>query len=341
MIGIPVEELISKFDTYMEGVAYIEKQIAIGKLAPVKSSGFNGKRPPLYQRYRKIKPKKDLSSLVVQADRTIQPPLSAAFYKKHPALFEQDQNMVYALQDWLLDHPIQPEMVSCNERSFDIFGQEKILAKHGERLCKNLGINLSALAFYQTCEPLSVASKSNDPGNLLIVENLDPFVSIRNLLQNQKPTILGFPLQSVAYGAGRRIESTFMDLLQFGSQSQKQSLNPVYYWGDLDYEGIRIYESFVHRYPQIKIVPWIPGYQMMLKEANKLMAHGRSLPSYKEGQLETQGRTFFSYFDEDFKDQIQALWKQGLYIPQEILNARHYAENESQLLLSVLPVWPD
>ncbi len=324
MIGTPVEELIAKFDTYMEGVAYIEKQVAMGKLAPVKSSGFNGKRPPLYQRYRKIKPKKDLSPLIIQADRTIQPPLSAAFYKKHPALFEQDQAMIYALQDWLVDHPVPPEMVSCNERSFEIFGQEKLLAKHGERLCKNLGVDPAWLAYYQTYEPLSVVSKSNEPGNLLIVENLDPFVSIRNLLQNQKSTILGFPLQSVAYGAGRRIESTFMDLLQFGSKSLKQSLDPVYYWGDLDYEGIRIYESFVNRYPQIQIVPWKPGYEAMLEQANQYLASGKTMPAYKEGQLETAGEKFFSYFDEKFKTQILAFWKQGSYIPQEILNARHY-----------------
>lgn len=323
MIGIPVEELISKFETYQQGIDYIEKQVAANKLVPVKSSGFNGKRPPLYQRYRKVKPKVDHTPLVIQADRTIHPPLSAAFYKKHPAQFEQDQPMIYALQNWLADHSAC-EPVSCNERSFEIFGQEKILARHGERLCKNLGLDLEKLAFYQTCEPLSVVSRSNEPGNLLIVENLDPFVSIRNLIHQNQPAILGFPIQSVAYGGGRRIESTFMDLLQFGTESQKQSLTTVYYWGDLDYEGIRIYESFASRYPDIQIVPWKPGYLAMLEQARAQMASGRLMPVYKEGQIETEGDCFFSYFDSDFRDQILALWKQGSYIPQEILNASHY-----------------
>lgn len=324
MIGIPVEELIAKFDTYQQGVDFIEKQVTAGKLAPVKSSGFNGKRPPLYQRYRKIKPKIDHTPLVIQADRTIHPPLSAAFYKKHPAQFEQDQFMIYALQDWLDAHPDFCEKISCNERSFEIFGQEKVLARHGERLCKNLSLDISRLAFYQTCEPLFVVSKSSAPGNLLIVENLDPFVSIRNLLQQKQPTVLGFPIQSVAYGAGRRIESTFMDLLQFGSDSQKQSLNPVYYWGDLDYEGVRIYESFASRYPDLSIVPWKPGYLAMIDKAREQMTAGKTMPIYKEGQIETEGAVFFSYFDQAFKDQVTDLWKQGRYIPQEILNVSHY-----------------
>lgn len=323
MTGISFEELIAPFSSYTEGVDYIENEVAEGRLVPIKNSGLNGKRPALYQRYRKVKQKKDMNPLIARADRLIEPPLSAAFYKKHPAQFSKDESMILDLQRWLSIQENTPEEVSCNERSFEIFGQEKVLARHGERLCRNLGLDSKRLAYYQTYEPLAIYSRNDQPGPLLIVENLDPFISIRRLLITQL-SILGFDLQSVAYGGGYRIESYFMDLLLFGSPALLHSIDPVYYWGDLDYEGIRIFESFAAKFPEIRIIPWLPGYKAMLEAKRKFDIEERAMPRYKEKQEPTTGEYFFSFFDPEFANTVRDLWNKGQYIPQEILNLSHY-----------------
>ncbi len=323
MTGIFFEELIAPFPSYAQGVDYIENEVAKGRLVPIKSSGLNGKRPALYQRYRKVKQKKDMAPLVAKADRLIEPPLSAAFYKKHPAQFSKDESMIVDLQHWLSIHEDPPEEVSCNERSFEIFGQEKILAQHGDRLCRNLALNPKRLAYYQTYEPLAIYSRNDEPGPLLIVENLDPFISIRRLLITQT-SILGFDLQSIAYGGGYRIESYFMDLLLFGSPALLNSIDPVYYWGDLDYEGIRIFESFAARYPEVRIIPWLPGYAAMLETKRKFDIEKKTMPQYKEKQEPTTGEYFFAFFDSEFTSTVRDLWNKGQYIPQEILNHTQY-----------------
>lgn len=323
MTGQKTEELIRRFSDYEEGVQWIEKQVEQGKLAPVKASGFNGKRPPLYNRYRKVTVKKDYSELRREIDLLIEPPLSTEFYRKHPSQFEQDRPLIVALQNWLNEHPAIPEAVSLNERSFDIFGQEKLLKEKGLRVCQNLNLAAERLGFYETVEPFSSYSIKEEPGPLLVVENLDPFVSIRNLLIQRQP-ILGEWINTVGYGGGKRIEKMFLDLLRFGSDALKASANTVYYWGDLDYEGIRIFEGFVRKFPELTIVPWKPGYLAMLKKGEEMLQRKSGLPSCKEGQVFTKGEIFFAAFDPDFCQRAKTILQARLYIPQEVLSICDY-----------------
>lgn len=321
MVGIAVEELMDPALDYEKNVERITGLVEENRLSPVKSSGFNGKRPPLYNRYRQVKEKRDRKALISHIDALIEPPLSASFYKQHLVQFERDEALIISLQNWLAKHPDCQQLapVSLNERSFEIFGQEKLLKSGGLRVCDNLNLPHDWLRFYQTDVPLAVFSLHNQPGPLLIVENLDPFVTMRHLLIEGHEKLLGFPLNTVGYGAGYGIERSLRDLLVFGTPELKASLDPVYYWGDLDYEGICIFENLKARYPQVPIVPWKPGYERMLAKGKTV-----PLPKSKEKQTRTEGEHFWPAFDPAFVQDAKALLESGRYIPQEILNRSDY-----------------
>lgn len=329
MAGIPVEELFEDVRDYTRSAEAILEQVEDGHLIPVRSSGLNGLRPALYNRYLVNKTKNDKKAVQREIDLLIEPPLSSSFYKKHTVQFEKDRSMILALQEWLEFHP-DPDaltMVSMNERSFEIFFQEKALKESGLRVAKNLGIKEEQLRFYRTIEPLALSSASNRPGPILIIENRDPYISLRNLLVQKHTQILGSFVQTVAYGSGYRIHDSLQDMLCFGAPYILESLSyGLYYWGDLDYEGIHIYEKLVERYPHIQIVPWLPGYRAML-------AKGRNvpLPFYKEKQKYADGRLFFSFFDETFVLEAKAILEAGRYIPQEILSQNDYCMGSSVL----------
>lgn len=45
----------------------------------------------------------------------------------------------------------------------------------------------------------------------------------------------------------------------------KHPKNTIYYFGDLDYEGIGIYENLAEKFrSRWKILPFVPAYQAML-----------------------------------------------------------------------------
>lgn len=322
MKTIDVEDLLKPYENYADGWSFVNDQVNQGLLIPVKNSGSNGMKPPLYQRYRRPAVKKDNRQLLLQLKQEVLPPLSVSHYRTHLAQFEKDRPMILQLQAWLADHPEPPAAASVNERSFEIFHQEKVLACHGQRLLKNLKIHWDRLQVYETCEPVSSYSASRTPGPILIVENLDPFVTVRRLLMEGQKTICGMPVSTVVYGAGKNIVRTFRDLLEFGPAEIQASLDQVYYWGDLDWEGLQIYESLCARWPEQTFHLFLPGYLAMLVKAEGY----EDLPLMKEGQRENWNCPILAAFEPSRREQLSAILKNRTYIPQEILGAADYRE---------------
>lgn len=324
MNGISVNELLKPYDTYMEGYQAIVSMVEQGKLVPVKSSGSNGMLPPLYQKYRVPRMKKDRSHLLRKLEEEICPPLSTRFYRSHLAQYEKDRDMVLDLQNWLMNREAPIEQVSVNERSFEIFHREKLLNEHGRRLMKNLGLDWELLRVYETCEPVSSYSASRKPGAILIVENLDPFVTIRHLLMSGQETICQMPVSTVVYGGGMRIVSSFHDLLEFGPPEVQASLDQIYYWGDLDWDGLGIYEALCARWPEQNFHLFKNGYLAMLERAGKT----DQLPVMKEGQKKKDYASFFSSFSAQQAEQMLSILRDDRYIPQEILSVSDCRKEE-------------
>lgn len=317
-------ELIQKnhrFQSYEELYRYILEQMESSRLKPVIASKTNGKKPALYNSYWLLDEPKDYTSLMEELNYQIIPAISVDYYLKNLAQYEQDRKWVLLLNDYLKNKRKkleQPE--SLNERSFEIWQREKFLREEqGRKILSRCKIDPKMLNVYDTAEPFACYTHTrNTPQNILILENKDTFYSMRKHLLEGKVTILGCRFGTLIYGGGKRILKSFQDFALSAEPYLQQKENRMYYFGDLDYEGIGIYEKLAEQFSGSgQIEPFIPGYLEMIRkyEDQKL-----KLPQTKEKQNRNISGLFYTFFNEGQQGQMAEILGKGLYIPQEILN---------------------
>ena len=158
------------------------------------------------------------------------------------------------------------------------------------------------------------------PQNLLLLENKDTFYSMRRHLLEGKDTILGMKIGTLIYGAGKGILKSFQDFSICAEPYMQNRQNQIYYFGDLDYEGIGIYEKLEQLFgDQYSIRPFMPGYFRMLEKAEGVL-----LPITKEQQNRNLTGQFFACFPQSAVEQMKKILESEQYIPQEILNIRDF-----------------
>ena len=283
---------------YQEQYEYIMKLLEKGQIKPVKASKSNGKKPALYREYWMVEEQKDYSNYIEEIKYTFSTMISVDYYLAHPDTYEKDRIWVLMLNEYLKKHAdalLTAE--SLNERSFEIWHREKFLDREqGKKILKRCGLNVEALNVYRTTEPLSYYTHTrNTPQNILILENKDPFFSMRNYLLNGHTEIFGAEIGTLIYGAGKGIIRSFQDFDLCAEPYMKHPKNTIYYFGDMDYEGIGIYENLAEKFrSRWKIIPFVPAYQAMLGKAEQII----ELPETKEHQNRNISTQFFSCFDE-------------------------------------------
>lgn len=292
------------------------------KLSPVKASGLNGKKPALYKKYWIVEEEKDYSEYINELLYQYLPVISTEYYLKHLEQYEEDRKWLILLNTYLKNSNEQLKIpVAMNERSFEIWHREKFIKEEqGKKILKRCKIDMEFLNIYDTTEPLAYYVHTKEiPQNMLIVENKDTFFSLRRHLLTGNNDILGQNIGTLIYGAGKGIHKSFRDIDVCGEPYMKENANLLFYFGDLDYEGILIYEKFVELFGEkYQITPFISGYRKMLDKATIIGLE--NLPETKEKQNRNVGNIFFDAFSEDEKRQIEKILKNMKYIPQEILN---------------------
>lgn len=316
---------------YHQLYTYILSEISENHLTPVKASGLNGKKPALYNAYWLIM-QEEAIDISEELKYKIHPLLNTAYYQKHPKRYQQEKKEILLLSDYLTKHKSclnTPETI--NERSFEIFRREKFLDREGGMdLLSRLNISAEDLNFYRTSEPMSYYShQKNAPQNFLIIENKDAFYSMRRYLISGNEKILGLRIGTLIYGGGKGIYKTFEDYVCSVEPYFANKNNRVYYFGDLDYEGILIYEILAEKYKDsIKLDLFVQGYERMLAKAEIFGIE--ALPDTKEGQNRNIGNKFFSFFQKDIQEKITKVLESGKYIPQEIINEMDYKKTNDK-----------
>lgn len=322
---ITLEELQTFFQiiAYKELAEKVYELIEKGQITPIKNSRLNGKKPALYQVYRIHRISKDNSMLVEELKYQLTPALVNDYYLKNIETYHKDRLFVLLLNDYLKHHRDNLlETVSFNERSFEIWGREKFLLKEGGiRILKNLGLTSGDLNVYDTTEPLAYYSHHKRvPQKILILENKDTFYSMRRHLLSGRMTILGAQIGTLIYGAGKSIHKSFQDFTFCMEPYLNNTRNEILYFGDLDYEGIIIYET-LHRdfSDKVMIKPFCIAYETMISKSDM-----SRLPLMKKGQNSNIGTGFLSHFTKDVQYQITEILSQKRYIPQEILQRKDF-----------------
>lgn len=314
-------------DDYESFAEKVQSLCEDGTIAPVKSSRTNGKRPPLYNRYAIKQEEKDYTQFEDELKYKLNYRLHADYYLKHLEQYERDRDMVLKLSSFLNEKKeLLDTVASENERSFQIWQREKFLREGaGKTLLKNLGFPVEELNIYPTTEPLAYFSIHKDiPQTILILENMDTFYTMRTFLLNGGGSIFSKPVSTLIYGRGKDIWRTFNDFTVCIEPYLLNGENEMLYFGDMDYEGIYIYQQLKENFKKgFEIKPFKEAYCFMLDKAE---GESYELPQSKAGQNKNISDEFFSWFDKDYRRRITGLLESGKYIPQEIISLRDLQE---------------
>lgn len=301
---------------------YVMELIEKGKIKPLKASGTNGKKPAMFREYWELEPKKDYALLEDELKYRLDARICVDYYLSHPDTYEKERRWVLLLSEFLGK---QKEKLSHeeseNERSFEIWNEEKFLSQGcGKTVLKHCGLSEGFFNVYRTSEPLAYYSHTREtPQNMVILENKDTFYSMRKFLLDGGEDILGMPVGTLIYGAGKKVIRSFQDFSFCAEPYMEERGNRIYYFGDLDYEGIGIYEKLAGVFrEEWEIVPFAAAYERMLEKA-EAAGLGR-MPDTKKGQNRNIRSEFFAYFPEKSVLRMKEVLEGGKYIPQEILN---------------------
>lgn len=340
-----LEKFEAGFDSYKILYDYIEEKIKEGNLKPLVKRGLNGKRPPLYNAYWLIEEEKESNEFDDELNFKLSPKLSMEYYKKHIEQYRKDRDAILKLSEFLKndsDRLIRSE--SVNERSFEIWGDEKFIRGgsenksknesrgQGKRILKNLGIELSDLNVYETPEPfVSYIFDRTVPQNVLIIENKDTFYTIRKYMQETgNNEILGEKFGTLIFGSGKKVIASFRDFRYTAERYLADRRNHFLYFGDMDYEGIGIFENLTEVFEErsseqgelykeeMYIEPFKTAYLKMYEKAGQLGFD--KLPVTKEKQNRNIHNTFAKHFEPKTWKKFQELLLTEKYIPQEIIN---------------------
>lgn len=313
-----------KLDTYALLYEKVISLVEAGKLVPIKNSGLNGKHPALYKRYKIVAVEKDVTAYEEELTYQMSTLLDVTYYLKHLEQYAVDRAQVLLLNRYLKQRDEKEGFVSLNERSFEIWGREKFLKQEGGMtLLKRLGVSLDLLRVYETVTPVAYyVQHKNVPQTVLIVENMDTFYSMRQHLMQGNLTIADREIGTLVYGAGKQIVKGFESFIKLGETYLQHEDNVFLYFGDLDYEGIHIYESLKDRASDIApIVLFTTLYEKMLDKSKQMPI---TLPQMKEKQGKINIESFLEKFQSIQRKQIKNILEAGEYIPQEILNGKDF-----------------
>jgi hypothetical protein len=313
---------ISKESDYLRFHAEVEEMVEGGLLSPVKASGKNGRIPPLFNKYRIIRPKEDYSEYL-ESIRRLNPRLNISAYLKRPELYKKHRELLEGLSQYLWYQPeLLEEPMSRKERSFSIWGREKLIDENFALLREVLrfnGLGEDFLHYYDTPEPFFeyVHSQSAEM-SVLILENKDTWFTFRRLMQaTGRNLIAGQRVDLLIYGEGNKItkKGALKEYARGMLQSQAGQAIRFLYFGDLDREGIRLFFRTREANPALSIEPFIPLYLLMLD-----LARGREMPeSPDKRDIPVAVEDFAQLLGSD-PAELMNLLKQGRYIPQEIIN---------------------
>lgn len=321
MKKILLEELIRqyKIDDYSSLYNKVIEQIEKGRIKPVKASGTNGKKPALYVSYWIVEEEKDYSQYERELLYEMATLIKTDYYLNHIEQYVKDREWVLRLNQYLKERREELSTeIAINERSFSIWQREKFLKQEqGKTILKRCGIELEALTFYETSEPIAYYVHNRTmPQNILIIENKDTFYTLRKYMMRGKNSVFGISFGTIIYGAGKGILRAFKDFSISAEPYMLNSGNEIYYFGDMDYEGIMIYESFAKEFGnKYKIQPFVQAYKFMLDKADI-----SRLPNMKEGQNRNISNLFWEAFDEEYQNRMKEILQENQYIPQEIIN---------------------
>ena len=287
-------------------------------IRPVINSGLNGMTPPLYKKYIVNKTNESGEEYISRIQK-----LNSVFnidgYLSNIKKFKEHVEILEKFDSYLKVNKNKLQIkISINERSFQIFQREKAIKEYKKGI-HVLEFNTKlreALNYYLTPEPfidfnINMESEGSKY-RVLIIENKDTWYSMKRIAEKNSG-LIGY--NRVIYGEGKKIARKHDTLSDYCKAEVGDKNVEFYYWGDLDFEGIAIYETLKEVNSDINIKICKEYYIKMLELSDCI-----NLPKMNINQKYTDGKSFYSYFREEETYKIKNILSRGEYIPQEIVD---------------------
>jgi hypothetical protein len=297
------------------GYKYLVDQVKLllgkGILEPVKSQKYNGRIPALYKMYRVVTETPEW----VKKEILLFKHIDTSYYINNPSKYPQDQKYLWMLERFRNENTISEE-VSVNERSYQIFKDEKfIISPQGRKILQRTKEGPNTLKYYLTYEPLFIFPIQAKPtlNSVLIIENKDTFRTLFKYLpfNNKLEELI---IDGLCWGEGKKILKSF----DFVKEIPFIDLNKTtfYYAGDIDPEGISIAMSLITRYSYAKVKIMVPLYKWLI---DKEWENPPKIKTENQQCTENDMLNFLSLFDSATAHKIKSLLASGHYVPQEAL----------------------
>lgn len=302
------------------------------KIRSIKNSDFNQRQPQLKKRWSLLKenyqhwPDKDILKISRQ--------LTLSYYLKRPAKQTQALKQKLFRLTKFLSSKSEREWASREERSLELFADEKYLSRaEGKKLLSNLNLSLAELKaqqynhlfVYWSVDPTQI-------NNILIMENHSAFIGAKKAL-TAGINIFSQDFDTVIYGQGKRIIRSFSFLEELlgiesaenNSKQRQQMIKRlnIYYAGDLDPEGLAIYTALKDKYPEFEIRLLGEYYQLLLEKSEKFY----SLQKRQNKNEEVLKRVLAEFKEQNLDElaaELKQAWENDLRLPQELITLEVY-----------------
>lgn len=311
--GASAFESCGGYDCFAKCIKVLEEE---GRIEPVKRSDMNQRIPPLKIKWRKRK-EPDLPTWTDGFFMRYSVFMDLSFYRRHKsAQTNKAANYIKKLHDFMSQRHERFE-VSVEERSLELFGYEKALS-HKKSLA---ALTLSRVKLtYEDLKMIKYGQMfvywnrgASDPKSGIVLENHSTFFSFKRHMSSHK-NIMGIDPDLIIFGNGKQI----LKSLQFLDEIASAEDVVLYYFGDLDPEGMDIYLNLKKTYPQMNINLMLEAYEALLKFSSQSQSCDHNF-------YDKTLNAFLKEFDDNdqMKSEIEVLWKRKERLAQEHISLEY------------------
>jgi len=240
------------------------------------------------------------------------------YYTKHVEEYYKHRDAILRINDLVLQEDCK--VLTANERSYLLFGDEKAITApkdatiNGNEILKKLGLTLSDIKAKRVFEPFFYSEKNFrdlrgiSERTVLIIENKDTFWTFQEAVLSSELD----EIHLIIYGEGNAIQKKFEYIQIVGGETTDH----YYYFGDIDKEGILIYNQLRDRYLDYDIRPAVSLYEYALNKAGLSNAK----PLRKSRTIKFSLSPFIDFFENETGEMIEKIILDNRYIPQEVIN---------------------
>lgn len=246
--------------------------------------------------------------------------LNMSYYLKHIEEYRAHREFIRRINDLMMDNDC--EVLTANERSYLIFGDEKAITSpknasiDGEIILNRLNLTIKDIKAEKKPEPFFyIKAKEYESlsdilaRKILIVENKDTFWTFMDATLSRELT----DIHLLIYGEGNAVVSKFEFIQMVGGKTTDH----YYYFGDMDQEGILIFNRLRSTFSEYNIRPAVSLYEYMLNKSGQENAKPlRKCRKINEESLSP----FIDFFSHETRKVIEEIISAQKYIPQEVVN---------------------